>query len=251
MPRIQSLMPVLRPLGAPRASIYRPLARFSTATRLRVEQHTTATSTTSTPSEVQATLSPGQKPSTPEEASRAADLAAAEAATDADNPNPPSEKPILPSKRSKSTQSVSAPEATSDKSPKPKKARWSEERKAAHAAKRAAKSAAKAAQEPAFPQKGKGKKLVQPSLSLAAPRYTISRSETKNLPIYTDYKRGGNLHTTTIRKITGDISALRDELRVYLNKGDGDVRVNNLTQQVVVKGHHKLEISKFLQDRGF
>ena len=71
------------------------------------------------------------------------------------------------------------------------------------------------------------------------------------MPVYTDYKRGGNLHTTTIRKVTGDATALRDELRVYLNKMEGEVRVNSLTNHVILKGHHKPEVEEFLRNRGF
>jgi large subunit ribosomal protein L49 len=89
-----------------------------------------------------------------------------------------------------------------------------------------------------------------PKLSLPPPRYHVSRSASKNLPIYTDYKRGGNLHLTTVRKITGDLSALRDELRVFLNKKNEDVKINSLTSHVVVKGHHTGEIAKFLAARG-
>lgn len=88
------------------------------------------------------------------------------------------------------------------------------------------------------------------SIELPPPKYHVSRSATKNLPVYTDYKRGGNLHLTTVRKITGDLSALRDELRVYLNKKNEDVKINSLTQHVIVKGHHKSEVQKFLETRG-
>jgi large subunit ribosomal protein L49 len=89
------------------------------------------------------------------------------------------------------------------------------------------------------------------SIELPPPKYHVSRSANKNLPIYTDYKRGGNLHLTTIRKITGDLSALRDELRVYLNKKNEDVKINPLTQHVVVKGHHSGLVKSFLEQRGF
>jgi large subunit ribosomal protein L49 len=58
------------------------------------------------------------------------------------------------------------------------------------------------------------------------------------------------LHLTTIRKITGDVSALRDELRVFLDKKNEDVKINSVTQHVVVKGHHTSEIAQFLQARG-
>jgi large subunit ribosomal protein L49 len=220
---------------------------------------------------------PEQHPSTPEEASRAADLAAAEAATEADNPNPPSEKPILPSKRSKRSKStkhspsseatatsdpISTPKASSDTSSEPKKkkkARWSDEMKAVHAAARAAQAASQAALGSTVPARAKKPEsstdvLDSPDQStapLAAPRYTISRSSSRNLPIYTDFKRGGNLRTTQIRKITGDLSALRDELRVLLKKEDHEVRINTLTQQINIKGHHKGQIEQFFLKKGF
>ncbi|KAF2707344.1 hypothetical protein K504DRAFT_384402 [Pleomassaria siparia CBS 279.74] len=85
---------------------------------------------------------------------------------------------------------------------------------------------------------------------LPPPRYHISRSHNNNYPIYTDFKRGGNLHLTTIRKITGDLAALRDELRLFLNKKDDEVKINQLTAHVVIKGHHVLEITEYLKARG-
>jgi len=88
------------------------------------------------------------------------------------------------------------------------------------------------------------------TIELPLPKYHVSRSKNKNLPIYTDYKRGGNLRLTTIRKITGDLSALRDELRVYLNKKNEDVKINSLTEHVIVKGHHKTQVQTFLEARG-
>jgi large subunit ribosomal protein L49 len=53
-----------------------------------------------------------------------------------------------------------------------------------------------------------------------------------------------------VRKITGDASALRDELRVYLNKKEGEVSINSVTGHVVVKGHHTAPIKTFLEQRG-
>ncbi|KAL1800222.1 mitochondrial 54S ribosomal protein mL49 [Alternaria dauci] len=181
MPRLPSLLPLLRPLAAPRAVACRQHARFSTPS-----------------SELPPT------PSTPHEAQRAAGLAAAESLTEGDSAQPPQPKPTLPSKH---------PRADNKPTQKPKTSR-------------------------------------APKLSLPPPKYAVSRSANKNLPIYTDYKRGGNLHLTTVRKITGDISALRDELRVFLNKKNEDVKINSVTQHVIVKGHHSGEIAEFLKARG-
>jgi large subunit ribosomal protein L49 len=177
MPRFQSLVPLLRPLAAPRAVACRQHFRFYTAS--------------------------SEHPSTPQEAQRAADLAAAESLTEGDSAQPP----VLPSKHPRA-----------DNKPRNSK---------------------------------KPKTSSQAlKLSLPPPKYAVSRSVNKNLPIYTDYKRGGNLHLTTVRKITGDVSALRDELRVFLNKKNEDVKINSVTQHVVVKGHHTSEIAEFLKARG-
>lgn len=181
MPRFQSLVPLLRPLAAPRAVACRQHFRLYTAS--------------------------SEHPSTPQEAQRAADLAAAESLTEGDSAQPPQQKPVLPSKH---------PRADN-------KPRNSKKPKASSQAL---------------------------NLSLPPPKYAVSRSVNKNLPIYTDYKRGGNLHLTTVRKITGDVSALRDELRVFLNKKNEDVKINSVTQHVVVKGHHTSEIAEFLKARG-
>jgi large subunit ribosomal protein L49 len=103
---------------------------------------------------------------------------------------------------------------------------------------------------PPKPKEPKPMRAPIPKLELPPVKYHVSRSSEKNYPVYTDFKRGGNLHITTIRKITGDLSALRDELRVFLNKKDGEVRINGLTQQVIIKGHHVDQVTKFLQARG-
>jgi large subunit ribosomal protein L49 len=73
------------------------------------------------------------------------------------------------------------------------------------------------------------------AISLPPPKYHVSKSHSQNYPVYSEFKRGGNLHLTTVRRITGDLSALRDELRVFLNKKDGEVKINQLTSHVIVK----------------
>ncbi|KAL1602838.1 54S ribosomal protein img2, mitochondrial [Paraconiothyrium brasiliense] len=235
MPRFQPLLPLLGPLAAPRRAACEQLFRFSTATRLRADLKLP-------PKPPQ--TSPEAPPSNAREASRAADLAAAEAATDADNPNAPAPKHPLPSSRStpsspdktQTTDDVQPPigdtldAATNLKAVKPE---------TFQAPSKAAKNSRA---NPSAPQKV--------TLELPPPKYHVARSSSRNLPIYTDYKRGGNLHLTTVRKITGDLSALRDELRVFLNKKNEDVKINSLTQHVIVKGHHVPQITEYLKARG-
>jgi large subunit ribosomal protein L49 len=126
-------------------------------------------------------------PTSPETSpSRAADLAAAEATTEADNPQPAIPKPSLPSSRSESSSQPKTKTKPARKAPPP-------------------------------------------------PKYHVQRTKSANLPIYTDYKRGGNLHLTYVRKITGDVIELRDDLRHFLRKEDADVKVNDLTKTIVIK----------------
>ena len=77
--------------------------------------------------------------------------------------------------------------------------------------------------------------LADISAQLAPPTYHVARSRNGNFPVYSDYKRGGNLHHTTVRKISGDIQALRYELKLHLDKTDAEVKVNVLTKHVIVK----------------
>lgn len=224
---------------------------------------------------------PPASPTTPQEASRAADLAAAEAVTESDSAQPPEPKPELPSDHATETtpstignnaENVPTPPAPPGTKPNTESALKDHATPATPNPKKGAKSIKEVAATttpskvddvlpPATPTKApntkpaleKAPKIKTPSaasIELPPPKYHVSRSKSKNLPIYTDFKRGGNLHLTTVRKITGDLSALRDEVRVYLNKKNEDVKVNSLTAQIIIKGHHKTEVQKFLEMRG-
>ncbi|KAL5415316.1 hypothetical protein PMIN06_004337 [Paraphaeosphaeria minitans] len=243
MPRLQPLLPLVRPLALPRRAPCEQLFRFSTATRLCADRPP-ANNTGATPFVKPPPKSSPEAPSTPKDAARAADLAAAEAATDADNPTAPAPKPTLPSKRPKSASKKASRPANDAQSP------VSDALDAAMNAQSGAPKTFKAPSTTKKPSKASPSAAQKTSLELPPPKYHVARSSSKNLPIYTDFKRGGNLHLTTVRKITGDLSALRDELRVFLNKKNEDVKINSLTSHVIVKGHHVPQITEFLKARG-
>lgn len=73
--------------------------------------------------------------------------------------------------------------------------------------------------------------------------------------MYTDYKRGGNLELTIVRKVDGDLEALREGLRGVLVRvvglDPGRVMINGLARQVVVKGLVKGVVERFLRERRF
>lgn len=54
---------------------------------------------------------------------------------------------------------------------------------------------------------------------------------------------------TKVRRIEGDVTALRNDLRAALGLDEKEVTINQLTRQIIVKGHKKPEIEKFLKDQ--
>ncbi|TKA74945.1 hypothetical protein B0A55_04944 [Friedmanniomyces simplex] len=81
--------------------------------------------------------------------------------------------------------------------------------------------------------------------------YFITRTPSKELPVYQLRKRGGNMKLTRIRKIDGRAETLRDDLRAELKLGEKEAVVNAVTKQVVLKGFWKKEVDVFLRRRMF
>ncbi|KAF2813950.1 Img2-domain-containing protein [Mytilinidion resinicola] len=182
----QPVLSFLRPLGPPNPSSFRHLLRFSTASRSRLEASTSPLSTPATAASISSTPSPTQ--------SRDADIAAAEAATDADNPTSPiPSSKALPSKRFPSPASQTQKEL----------------------------------------------------------RFHVARTPSNFLPVYKDAKAGGNKHLTTVRKISGDATQLKDELSELLALPKGHAFINPVTGHVVVKGWYKDQIVKYLESKNF
>lgn len=65
--------------------------------------------------------------------------------------------------------------------------------------------------------------------------YTVTLTNTQNLPIYLLNKRGGNLKQTRIRRIEGDVDALARDLRVSLGVDEKDVVINRVTGHIIVR----------------
>ena len=72
------------------------------------------------------------------------------------------------------------------------------------------------------------------------------------LPVYHDVKAGKTLRQTRIRKVFGDARALRDELKAFLGiEKDKDCAVSAVTGHIVLKGHWRNEVDRFLVAKGF
>ncbi|OBT68940.1 hypothetical protein VE03_01314 [Pseudogymnoascus sp. 23342-1-I1] len=82
--------------------------------------------------------------------------------------------------------------------------------------------------------------------------YRVSRTPSAQLPIYLLAKRGGNMKQTRVKKIEGNIAQLREDLKVALGiEEDREIQVNHLTRHIIVKGHRKPEVAKFLIEHKF
>ncbi|KAF2155202.1 hypothetical protein K461DRAFT_292085 [Myriangium duriaei CBS 260.36] len=81
--------------------------------------------------------------------------------------------------------------------------------------------------------------------------YYVTRTPSNELPVYNLSKAGGNKPLTRVRKIDGDLEALRTSLQIHLQLKKDDCVINQLTKQVIVKGHVKNEIEAFLKARNF
>lgn len=71
--------------------------------------------------------------------------------------------------------------------------------------------------------------------AIATLPYHIHRTPSQQLPVYKLAKRGGSLKQTRVRKVEGDVQALRGDLMAALGLGEAEVRVNPLTGHVLLK----------------
>ena len=65
--------------------------------------------------------------------------------------------------------------------------------------------------------------------------YHVARTATNHLPIYLQAKRGGNLHQTLVRKISGKVYELKQELADRLELEGKDAVVNPVTGHIILK----------------
>jgi large subunit ribosomal protein L49 len=91
--------------------------------------------------------------------------------------------------------------------------------------------------------------------------YAITRTRPGQLPIYNLTKGGGTKHITRIRKLSGDLNALKEDLTKALGLEGGmtnrrgerveAMNVNWLNKQIFVRGWRGPEIKAWAESRGF
>ena len=80
--------------------------------------------------------------------------------------------------------------------------------------------------------------------------FHITRSRTNNIPVYVNVKGGGNKLVTSIRKVRGDLKELEKCVRNRIGD-EKHYQINELTNQLKVKGDYRAEISRMLKELGF
>ncbi|WOO80989.1 54S ribosomal protein IMG2, mitochondrial [Vanrija pseudolonga] len=89
------------------------------------------------------------------------------------------------------------------------------------------------------------------------PKYIVERTSTGQLPVYSDFRNGGNA-TTVVRRVKGNVLALRQDLANYLADGHIDpiskppsVVIKPTSKQIEVRGRWVEEVKGWLEMRGF
>ncbi|KAI8324160.1 hypothetical protein GQ54DRAFT_296315 [Martensiomyces pterosporus] len=79
--------------------------------------------------------------------------------------------------------------------------------------------------------------------------YFIHRTRFQSLPVYTDIRNGGTRKLTLVRRIEGDLEALRSDLSKALD--DGSIQIKGVSRQLVIKGDRLSEVRAWLTKKGF
>ncbi|KAF9335187.1 54S ribosomal protein L49, mitochondrial [Linnemannia elongata] len=79
--------------------------------------------------------------------------------------------------------------------------------------------------------------------------YFVERTKAGQLPVYSEFKNAGSRPLTIIRKIQGNATALKTDLLVtYPNT---EIRVNERSNQVILKGLVMDDVRQWLTVKGF
>ncbi|PIA16568.1 hypothetical protein COEREDRAFT_81224 [Coemansia reversa NRRL 1564] len=79
--------------------------------------------------------------------------------------------------------------------------------------------------------------------------YYVRRTRFQSLPVYTEVRNGRTRKLTILRRIDGDLDALRTEISKALD--EESVMVKAISRQLVIKGDRSTELRKWLTEKGF
>ncbi|KAJ2687798.1 54S ribosomal protein img2, mitochondrial [Coemansia spiralis] len=79
--------------------------------------------------------------------------------------------------------------------------------------------------------------------------YFIHRTRFQSLPVYTNLKNNKQIRLTTVRRIEGNLEALRADMSKAL--GDSSIQIVKASRQLVIKGDRAGEVRAWLTQSGF
>ncbi|KAJ2756081.1 mitochondrial 54S ribosomal protein img2 [Coemansia aciculifera] len=79
--------------------------------------------------------------------------------------------------------------------------------------------------------------------------YFVHRTRFQSLPVYTDIKNGKTRKLTIVRRVEGDLEALRADMSKALS--DSSIQIKKASQQLVIKGERSDEVRAWLTRSGF
>ena len=89
--------------------------------------------------------------------------------------------------------------------------------------------------------------MNEPLGPIEALPFQVDRTHKNNLPVYTNYKRGGNQKRTVIRNLTGDITAFKEELSKVVSNSE----ISEKMGRIEVNGLHTAKVKLWLTRLGF
>lgn len=85
--------------------------------------------------------------------------------------------------------------------------------------------------------------------SYTSKSYFVERSRVGNLPVYSDYRGGGNKVVTEIRRIRGNAVQLKKDLQAVLpHIPEKDWRVISQSNKIEIKGNYISELKSVLSE---
>ncbi|KAG6015474.1 hypothetical protein E4U43_005253 [Claviceps pusilla] len=86
---------------------------------------------------------------------------------------------------------------------------------------------------------------------LASSPYLVRRTPSAQLPVYKQFKSGGNRALVLIKKVEGDRKRLLQDMLEALGLSQDSIRINPTTQHLEIKGDYHEKATSWLLARGF
>lgn len=88
--------------------------------------------------------------------------------------------------------------------------------------------------------------------SIKASSYVVARTSNHSLPVYSEIKNGGTQQLTIIRRIQGDVEALKSDMAaLFPDSPKNHIKINPTNNHIIIKGLYVNELKQWLANKGF